>query len=67
MRIVIALGGNEVVVAHGNGPYTDWGTPQRRRLGEVTPGGIERLDLPSGSTVPLRRRAETASVGPSGR
>jgi carbamate kinase len=60
-----------VIATDVDGVYTDWGTPQQRRLGEVTADEIEHLDLPSGSMGPKVRAAcrfvrgtgRTAAIG----
>jgi len=41
-----------VIATDVDGVYTDWGTPEQTRLGLVTPGDLERLDLPAGSMGP---------------
>jgi carbamate kinase len=46
-----------VIATDVDGVYLDWGTPQQRRLGLVTPDEVERLDLPSGSMGPKVRAA----------
>jgi carbamate kinase len=63
------LGADLLVIATDvDGVYTDWGTPQRRRLAEVTADEIEPLDLPSGSMgpqgaggLPVRQRYRPSS------
>jgi carbamate kinase len=35
-----------------DGVYTDWGTPNQRRLDRITPGELEALDFPAGSMGP---------------
>jgi carbamate kinase len=46
-----------VIATDVDGVYADWGTPSRRRLGEVTPDELEALELPSGSMGPKVRAA----------
>jgi carbamate kinase len=47
------LGADLLVIATDvDGVYAEWGTPNRRRLGSVTPDELERLDLPDGSMGP---------------
>jgi carbamate kinase len=46
-----------VIATDVDGVYADWGTPTRRRLGQVTPDELERLELPSGSMGPKVRAA----------
>jgi carbamate kinase len=41
-----------VIATDVDGVYTDWGTPDQTRLGLVTAGDLERLDLPAGSMGP---------------
>ncbi|HEX3284633.1 MAG TPA: carbamate kinase [Mycobacterium sp.] len=41
-----------VIATDVDGVYTDWGTPQATRLGLVTAGDLDRLDLPAGSMGP---------------
>ncbi len=51
--------------------YADWGTPDQRRIGEVTPDQLEGLDLPAGSMGPkveaatsfVRRTGNRAAIG----
>jgi len=60
-----------VIATDVDGVYTDWATPQQRRLAEVTADEIEHLDLPSGSMGPKVRAAcrfvrgtgRTAAIG----
>jgi carbamate kinase len=47
------LGADLLVIATDvDGVYTGWGTPQRARLGSVTPDEIDGMDLPVGSMGP---------------
>lgn len=66
------LGADLLVIATDvEGVYVDWGTPQQRLLGEVTPEELEVLDLPAGSMRPkaeaacafARRTGRTAVIG----
>ncbi len=41
-----------VIATDVDGVYTDWNTPQQRRLGTVSPGELADLDLPRGSMGP---------------
>lgn len=41
-----------VIATDVDGVYTDWGTPQQRRLSDVTAAEMETLDLPAGSMGP---------------
>ena len=41
-----------VIVTDVDGVYTDWGTPQQRRLDRTTPSELSRLSLPAGSMGP---------------
>jgi carbamate kinase len=46
-----------VIATDIDGVYADWGSPQQRRLDEVTPEELEGLDLPAGSMGPKVRAA----------
>ena len=41
-----------VIATDVDGVYAGWGTPQQRRLDEVTPGELSTLELPAGSMGP---------------
>jgi carbamate kinase len=41
-----------VIATDVDGVYTDWGTPQQTRLGEVTPDQLAGVDFPAGSMGP---------------
>jgi carbamate kinase len=41
-----------VIATDVDGVYTDWGTPDQTRLGEVTPDELSDLKLPAGSMGP---------------
>ena len=46
-----------VIATDVDGVYTDWGTPEQRRLDRVTPDELEPLSLPAGSMGPKVRAA----------
>ena len=46
-----------VIATDVDGIYADWGTASQRRLEDVTPEELERLDLPAGSMGPKARAA----------
>jgi carbamate kinase len=46
-----------VIATDVDGVYCDWGKPEQRRLGRVSPEELEGLDLPSGSMGPKVRAA----------
>ena len=41
-----------VMATDVDGVYTDWGTPDQRRLDKVTPAGAAALEFPAGSMGP---------------
>ena len=41
-----------VMATDVDGVYTGWGTPDRQRLGRVTPDALDRLEFPAGSMGP---------------
>jgi carbamate kinase len=52
------LGAELLVIATDvDGVYADWGTPQQRRLEQVTPEELEPMTLPAGSMGPKVRAA----------
>jgi carbamate kinase len=46
--------------------YADWGTPEQRHLGQVTPDVLQVLDLPAGSMGP-KVQAATQFVETTGK
>jgi carbamate kinase len=46
-----------VIATDVDGVYADWGTPEQRRLGLVSPEDLEGLELPAGSMGPKVRAA----------
>lgn len=60
-----------VIATDVDGVYAGWGTPEERRLGQVSPGELEHLDLPRGSMGPkvtaacrfARRAGRRAAIG----
>ncbi len=60
-----------VIATDVDGVYVDWGTPEQRRLGTVTPEELEALPLPPGSMGPkveaacrfARRTGKEAVIG----
>jgi carbamate kinase len=52
------LGADLLVIATDvDGVYADWGTPEQRRLDQVTPEELEPMTLPAGSMGPKVRAA----------
>src|SRR6185369_11123972 len=41
-----------VMVTDVDGVYVDWGTPEQRRLGAVTPGELSQFEFAAGSMGP---------------
>jgi carbamate kinase len=41
-----------VMATDVDGVYVDWGTPEQRRLAEVTPADLARYEFPAGSMGP---------------
>lgn len=60
-----------VMATDVDGVYTDWGTPQQRRLDRVTPKELRELELPAGSMGPkveaaahfVEATGKTAAIG----
>ncbi|HET7432961.1 MAG TPA: carbamate kinase [Nocardioides sp.] len=46
-----------VIATDVDGVYADWGTPEQRKLGLVSPEDLEGLELPAGSMGPKVRAA----------
>lgn len=53
-----------VLLTDVDGVYRDWGTPAARRITEITPAAVARLDLPDGSMGPKVEACAGFVAGP---